>query len=127
MKSDFITYGIWALFALGIASFAYQAWKKGGLKAAMFGAQIGRTVGTLDLGKSGPMSTTLKVHCLESKGLGTPAVGIELVHRSALSYHMMPISLTSEQASVLRGFLSQAVAESQGSYREHAVSLATQS
>src|SRR5579859_4893865 len=117
MKLEFIIYGLWAIFALGLANLVYQAIKKGGLKGAMFGASITQTIGELDLGKSGPMQmqTMLKVHRLESRAPGTPTVGIELVNRSVVSYHMLPIRLTSEQAGALREFLARAVADSQGS------------
>jgi hypothetical protein len=114
MRSEFIMYGLWALGALAAISFGFQALKNRGLKGAIFGAPIGRTVGELDLGKIGPMSTMLKVHRLESRGPGTPTIGIELVNRSLASYHMTPIPLTSEQASALKELLSQAVAENQG-------------
>jgi hypothetical protein len=115
MKLEFIIYGLWAIGAFGVANLVYQAIKKGGLKDAMFGASITQTIGELDLGKSGPMHTMLKVHRLESRAPGTPTVGIELVNRSVVSYHMLPIRLTSEQAGALREFLARAVADSQGS------------
>ena len=67
MKPEFIIYGIWALEALAVANFAYQAIKKRGLKGAIFGAAITRTVGELELGKNGPMRTTLKLHILENQ------------------------------------------------------------
>jgi hypothetical protein len=109
MKLEFIIYGIWALAALAAGNFVYQAVKKRGLKGAIFGASITRTVGELDLGKSGPMRTILKVHSLESLKPGAPTVGIEVVTRSVLSYHMWPIRLTSEQAGAFRELLHQAL------------------
>jgi hypothetical protein len=114
MRSEFIVYGMWALAALAAISFGFQALKNRGLRGAIFGAPIGRTVGELDLGKIGPMSTILKVHRLESRGPGTPTIGIELVNRSFASYHMIPIRLTSQQASEFKELLLQAVAENQG-------------
>jgi len=112
MKPEFIIYGIWALGAIAVVNFAYQAMKNRGLRGAMFGARITRTVGELDLGKSGPMRTTLKLHRLESREPEAATVGIEVVNRSFASYHMLPIRLTSEQAAVLRELLSQAIAGS---------------
>jgi len=88
--------------------------KKAGAEGAMFGAPITRTVGELDLGKSGPMRTTLKLHRLESRAPGAPTVGIKVVNRSVLSYHVQPIRLTSEQAGALGELLSRAVADSEG-------------
>jgi hypothetical protein len=110
MRLEVVIHVIWALGALAVANFVYQVIKKRGFKGAMFGAPIAQTVGELDLGKSGPMRTTLKLHRLESREPGAPAVGIEVVNRSVLSYHMLPIRLTLEQASVLRELLSQAAA-----------------
>ncbi|MGH9713396.1 MAG: hypothetical protein ACRD5M_08880 [Candidatus Acidiferrales bacterium] len=114
MKSEFIVYGMWAMGALAVGNFVYQAFKNHGVKGAIFGAPIGRTVGELDLGKNGPMSTKLKIHTLKSNELGTPTVGIELVNKSVASYQMMPIRLTTEQAGVLKELLAQAAAESRG-------------
>ena len=110
MKPEVIIHVIWALGALALANFLYQVIKKRGLRGAIFGAPIAQTVGELDLGKSGPMRTTLKLHRLESREPGAPTVGIEVVNRSVVSYHMWPIRLTAEQASVLRELLSQAAA-----------------
>ncbi|MGH9733416.1 MAG: hypothetical protein ACRD8A_02340 [Candidatus Acidiferrales bacterium] len=112
MKPESFIYFFWVLFGLIAVRLAYQVIKKRGFKAALFGAAIARTVGELDLGKTGPISTTLKIHCLESNAPGTPTVGIELVNRSVASYHMLPVRLTSQQASALKELLSQAVAES---------------
>ncbi|HXQ27423.1 MAG TPA: hypothetical protein VN822_13520 [Candidatus Acidoferrales bacterium] len=112
MKPEFMIYGFWALAALVAANFLYQAKKNRGLKGAIFGAPITRTVGELDLGKSGPMHTTLKLHHLGSREPGAPTVGIEVVNRSIASYHMFPIRLTAEQAAALRELLSQAAASS---------------
>lgn len=88
-----------------------QTIRKGGLKAALFGAPILRTVGELDLGTTGPMRTTLKVHCLEMQRPGEPSVGLELVNKSLASYHMLPIRLTSEQTGALGELLSRAAAQ----------------
>jgi hypothetical protein len=83
--------------------------KNKGLKGALFGARISGTVGELALGRTGPISTTLKLHRLEAPEPGAPTVGIE-VKRSIASYHMMPIRLTSEQVTVLKELLAQAIA-----------------
>jgi len=76
----------------------------------LFGARISGTVGELALGRTGPISTTLKLHRLEAPEPGAPTVGIEVVNRSIASYHIMPIRLTSEQATVLKELLAQAIA-----------------
>jgi hypothetical protein len=96
-------------FAVVAANFLYQIFKKRGLKAAIFGARITRTVGEVDLGRSGPMSTMLKVHQLEGAEPGNPVVGIEVVNRSVASYQMFPIRLTTDQAGALRELVFQAM------------------
>lgn len=110
MRPEFFIYGTWALAALAAAIFVAQAIKNRGLKGAMFGARITRTVGELDLGKFGPMSTTLKLHRLELRAPGAPTIGLEVVNRSVAAWHMTPVRLTSEQAAALRELLSQAIA-----------------
>jgi len=67
-------------------------------------------VGELELGRTGPISTTLKLHRLEAPEPGAPRVGIEVANRSIASYRMLPIRLTSEAATVLNELLAQAIA-----------------
>jgi hypothetical protein len=110
MKPEVIIHVMWALGALAIVNFLYQMIKKRGFKGVIFGARIAQTVGELDLGKSGPTRTILKLHRLESREPGAATVGIEVVVRTIASYHMWPIRLTAEQAAVLRELLSQAAA-----------------
>jgi len=109
VKPEFAIYFFWILFAGVIVHFLYRAMKNRGFKGAMFGAPIARTVGELDLGRTGPMRTTLKVHHLQAREPGTPTVGIEVVNRSVVSFHMLPIRLTSDQAASLRELLLQAM------------------
>jgi len=81
-----------------------------GLKGAFFGARISGTVGDLELGRTGPISTTLQLHRLEAPEPGAPRVGIEVANRSIASYRRLPIRLTSEPATVLNELLAQAIA-----------------
>lgn len=111
MRPDTIIHVIWLLAGLVGVNFVYRAIRNRGLKGAIFGAPIKRTVGELDLGKSGPISTTLKFHSLESQAPGAPTVVIELVTRSAINYHTWPIRLTTGQAAALKELLSQAMAD----------------
>lgn len=76
MKPELIIYIFWALAGLAALNFGYQVIKKRGLKGAIFGAPIQRTIGELDLGKTGPMSTKLKVHVWNRASLEPPRSGL---------------------------------------------------
>jgi hypothetical protein len=110
MRPEFFIYGVLAMAAIVALNIVYQLIKNKGLKGALFGARISETVGELDLGRTGPMSTTLRLHRLEAQKPGSPTVGIEVVNRSIAGYHMLPIRLTSEQATALKELLAQALA-----------------
>jgi hypothetical protein len=96
-----------AIFALVAGSFIYRALRHGGLKRAMFGAKIERTIGHVDCGgvKFGSMS--LKVHTLSGV---SPAkvIGIEMVAKTFASYQMMPITLSVSEAKKLATLLQTA-------------------
>lgn len=96
-----------AMFALVVGSFIYKSVRHGGLKGAMLGARIERTLGHVDCGgvKFGSMS--LKVHAL-SGGLQGKAIGIELVAKTFASYEMMPITLSASEAKKLATLLQAA-------------------
>ena len=52
------------LFAGIVGSFAYQMFRFGGIKAAMFGARIDHTVGEVAGERRWPVGAALKVHVL---------------------------------------------------------------
>lgn len=70
-----------AVFAAVIGFFAYRMVRHGGLKAAMFGARIDRTVGEVNGEKQGPVGVTLKVHVLR-RDAEERLVGVEFVAKS---------------------------------------------
>lgn len=107
-----LQYLFFLVFGLGAAYFAFQVVRNRGLRGAMFGARLVRTIGELDLGRRGMVRTTLKVHCLEPRDSASPTVGVELVATSYGGFGMTPIALTSEQASGFAALLAQAVRES---------------
>jgi hypothetical protein len=110
LKPEFFGFGVLAMAAIVTVNIVYHSIKNKGLEGALFGARISGTVGELELGRTGPVSTTRKLHRLQAPELGAPTVGIEVVNRSFASDHMMPIRLTSEQATVLKELLAQAIA-----------------
>ncbi len=88
--------------------FLWRTVKYGGFKGALFGARIARTVGEVDTTGGRFSRTVLKVHVLEG-GAGSKDVGIEVTSRAAMSYHMMPLSLSITGANELIRSLQAAV------------------
>ena len=79
-------------------------------KGQMFGGKIIRSVGSVATKAPGLMSAELRVHILEGK---SPAqrrlIGIEFVAKSALSYQMMPCTLTVDSCRELSELLQRAI------------------
>jgi hypothetical protein len=103
-----------AIFGLMIAGFflffIFNIVRRGGLKAAMFDAKIESTVGDVATTAPALMSQKLKVHVLEKNG--EKMLGIEIVSKSAMSYHMLPIVLSQTQARALASLLREGTRES---------------
>ena len=97
----------YAVFALVVGSLIFKIIKHGGLKAAMFGAPIERTIGEVVGGGVKLMNIAVRVHKL---GGGTPdkAIGIEFVAKSFASYQMMPVTLSVTEAKKLSMLLQSA-------------------
>lgn len=96
-----------AAFAMVAGYFAYRVLRHGGIKAAMFGASIEHTVGEIAGERQGSVGMGLKVHALRREG-AERLVGIEIVAKSAMSYQMMPITLSVDQARQLASLLQTA-------------------
>ena len=105
-------YVFFLIFGVVIANLVFKMVKHRGMRGALFGARVMRTVGEVDLGHRGMVRTKLKVHCFEPSDPGSPSVGVELVAASFGGFGMTPIPLTREQARALAAFLTQAVDES---------------
>ena len=79
-------------------------------KAQMFGAKVLRTVGTVKTKAPTLMSVELRIHILEGKPpQERRLIGLELVAKSALSYQMMPCTLTVDECRQLSEFLQTAI------------------
>lgn len=86
--------------------------RHGGVKAAMFGAAVGRAVGEVPL-SGGPRlgSHTVKVHVLE----GTDKqVGVEIAARGPFGFSMVPVSLSRSEARRLADLLLNAAGDRPG-------------
>jgi len=103
-----------ALFAAVFALLVIKIFRHGGFKAAMFGARIERTIGEVSGERQGLVGVKVRVHLLDRDSKGK-LVGIELTAKSVASFQMMPITLSSEDATQLAEFLKEAARESHGS------------
>jgi len=98
-----------AVCALIVGLFVFKFSKFGGIKAAMFGASIERTIGEARA-TSGPIvKASVKVHVLD--GGPDRAVGLEFVSKSFASYQMRPVTLSESEARNLIRFLENAIVE----------------
>lgn len=100
----------WVLFLAIPGYLIFRTIRYGGVKAAMFGAKIERTLGEVEGHPQRPVSLRLKVHVL-ADGSSNKAVGLELVARSIASYQMMPITLSVVEARKLAALLQSAINE----------------
>ncbi len=103
---DVVPYFIGAIFVAFALYFIVNAVRYGGLKAAMFGARIQKTLGEIDLGTNGPVRTKIRVHLLDDSS--GKAVGLELVSKTLASWHMTPVTLGRSEASRLSRLLESA-------------------
>jgi hypothetical protein len=98
-----------AAFALIVGSFVFKFLKFGGIRAAMFGAPIERTIGEARASTGRIVKAVVKVHVLN--GGPDKAVGLEFVAKSFASYQMLSVALAESEARNLIRFLENAVIE----------------
>ena len=99
-------YVFFAIFAAIIVYWLYQVSTKG-FKGAFFGGAIERTVGEITLARRGILGGRLKVHRVAAER--GHKVGLEIVFRTPLSYQMIPVTLTTDEAKRLGELLTAAV------------------
>ena len=110
MKLDsWFDYLFWLVFAFVGGMFIWKMIRHGGMRAAMFGATIKRTVGEVAGTKANMYSTVLKVHQLAAAS--DRAVGVEFIAKSFASYQIVPISLSRDSALRLSEYLRVAAGE----------------
>lgn len=98
-------YIFFAVFAAIIVYWLHQVSTKG-LKGAFFAGAIERTVGEIQLTRRGILRGRLKVHRVAAER--GHKVGVEIVFWTPLSYQMIPVTLTSDEARRLSELLTQA-------------------
>jgi hypothetical protein len=109
MHFDILKLIFFAIVAVLLGTLAYRILKYGGLKAAMFGSHIRRTVGEVR-GARRLGNIKLRVHTL-SDGSEERAVGIELVATTIGSYQMLPITLSAEGVQELIALLRESIGD----------------
>jgi hypothetical protein len=99
-------YVFFAIFAAIIVYWLYQVSTKG-FKGAFFGGAIEGTVGEIRLARRGIVGGKLKVHRVAAED--GRKVGLEIVFWTPLSYQMMPVALTGDEAKRLSELLTTAI------------------
>lgn len=102
-------YLVFVPFVLVVGLMLTKVVRHGGVKAAMFGAAMGRSVGEVPLA-GGPRlgSQTVKVHVLES---AEKHVGVEIAARGPFGFSMVPLSLSRSEARRLADLLLTAIGD----------------
>jgi hypothetical protein len=98
------------ILAVVVGYFGYRILQHGGLKGAMFGARIERTVGQVSGERRTAINVALKVHTLRRDN-SEKLIGIEFVAKSFASYQMTPITLSVHQAQQLVSLLQDATSD----------------
>jgi hypothetical protein len=90
----------------------YRVIKFGGLRAALYGARIAETIGTVS--GASPRMTRLNLTVQVLQAEANRRVGLAFVAKSFLSYQVMPISLEVSATEDLVRYLQEAVRKAGG-------------
>lgn len=99
-------YFIYAIFLLFVGYFIFRIIKYKGFRGALFGGEITKTFGEIELSKPGMLKTKLRIHRIKADGKND--VGIEVISKSPLSYHVYPVKLSREEATRLAELITRA-------------------
>lgn len=78
------------------------------LKSQILGGKIRKTIGSVTGRECGLVKTEIKVHIIEDNKSGTgESICIELTAKSALSYQMLPITLSEQEIKNLINLLNE--------------------
>jgi hypothetical protein len=93
--------GLFFLVFAAVASFfVFRFFKYGGLRGALYGSRIVRTIGEVDLGRVAGTTTTLRVHLLENG-----SVVVEQSSRALLGASLQGVPMSRENAGRLIALL----------------------
>lgn len=102
-------YLVFVPFVLVLGLMLAKVVRHGGVKAAMFGATVGRAVGEMPVSSDSRVgSMTLKVHLLEG---AEKQVGVEIAARGPFGFSMVPVALTRSEARRLADLLLAAIGD----------------
>lgn len=104
----------WAVGAIVVGAlgyFASRVMEYGGIRGALFGARVAGTVGHLDAIPGKLVRPTLRLYRLELEQLTEHLIGIEVVTKGLLGYHVVPVRLTKAQTQTFISLLQQAQTE----------------
>ncbi len=90
-------------FLAFVAFFLFRLLKHGGLRGAMYGSKVARTIGEIDLGRRSGAHTTLRVHLLENG-----EVVVEQSMRAMLGASIQGAQMSKEHAKALLTLLKVA-------------------
>ena len=100
---------VFPLFIAAIlAYFGYRVIRYKGLRGALFGAEIRRTVGEVEAGRIGPNRTVLRVHKLGSDNPSAKNVGLEIISKGIAGYTTTPVALSHADTATFIALLQQA-------------------
>ena len=89
---------------IGVAAYlVFRIVKYGGLRGAMYGSAISRTIGEIETGRFGGANQTLRVHRLEND-----RVVLELASRSFGSANVQGVPMEAEHIDALIKLLNEA-------------------
>ncbi len=102
-------FGVFPLFIAAIlAYFGYRIIRYKGLRGALFGAEIRKTVGEVETARIGPNRTVLRVHKLESDNRSGENVGLEYISKGIAGYTTTPVALSHADTATFIALLQQA-------------------
>ena len=109
---QYLHYVLFVLIAIVPAYFLIRVARNRGVRGALFGAPVARTLGELDLGRRGIVRTGVRVCILEARSETSPGVGLEVGMTSITGFRYAPsAALTADQARRLARLLVDAAAE----------------
>ena len=100
---DWLEYLFWVPFAVIPAIILFRILKYGGIRGALYGAAVARTIGEIELTRKMGLALMLRVHVLEND-----QIVIEQSSRGTLSSSISGIPLNNSETDKLIALLQQA-------------------
>ena len=101
----------WVFFLIPITFLLVGRIRYGSFKGAFFGARLLESCGEVPCARNFGVGYRIKVHRLERRD-AEQMIGLEIVARGPLSYHMIPLRLEPIEAEKLANLLRDSVSTS---------------